>query len=88
MAEAMACGTPVISFDRGAAREVVADGKTGFIVDDFEEMIDAVGKIERIDPLDCRNHVAEHFNVERMVDDYIRLYEEILTDRTHLKAIG
>ena len=79
MPEAMACGTPVIVFDRGAASEVVADGVTGYLVHDVDEMVAAVKKLDRIDPRRCRQHVEQRFDVPRMVDDYLRLYELILS---------
>src|SRR3990167_10581218 len=68
MIEAMACGTPVIAFRRGAVPEVVADGKTGFIVGDEKEMIRAVQKVGEIDRAGCRRHVEEHFTNENMVE--------------------
>jgi len=78
MAEAMACGTPVIAFNRGAAPEVVRHGVTGFITNTVEEMADAVTKVERIMPSQCRKHVEQHFNVPRMADDYLAAYHRIL----------
>jgi len=48
MIEAMACGTPVIAFNRGSVREIVQDGRTGFMVDDMNEMVRAVKKINSI----------------------------------------
>lgn len=78
MPEALACGTPVVAFDRGAASEIMLDGVTGYLVHDADEMVAAVKKIDRIDPLRCRRHVEQHFDVPRMVDDYLRLYERIL----------
>ncbi|KKS38775.1 MAG: hypothetical protein A3G49_04675 [Candidatus Sungbacteria bacterium RIFCSPLOWO2_12_FULL_41_11] len=70
MTESMACGTPVIAFNRGSVPEVIVDGKTGFIVDTVEEMVKAVKKIDLIDRSDCRAHVEKKFSVEQMVDDY------------------
>ena len=68
MIEAMACGTPVAAFRRGAVPEVVVDGKTGFIVGDEKEMIRAVQKVGEIDRAACRRHVEEHFTNENMID--------------------
>jgi len=68
--EAMACGTPVISLHRGAAPEIIIDGKTGFVVHSIGEMGEAVGKIDQIKRKDCREHVAHMFAVEQMVDGY------------------
>ena len=54
MTEAMACGTPVIAFPKGSVPEVVADGETGFLVEDENEMAAAVGRLGEIDPARCR----------------------------------
>lgn len=68
MIEAMACGTPVIAFRHGAVPEVVVEGKTGFIVDDVEQMAQAVGKVGQIKREDCRKYVEDHFTPEKMLD--------------------
>jgi glycosyltransferase involved in cell wall biosynthesis len=87
MVEAMACGTPVIVFDHGAAPEVVLHGKTGFIVNSLDEMVEAVGEVHRIDRRLCREHAERHFDVPRMVDDYLAAYERILEmGRSVIKA--
>lgn len=78
MIEAMACGAPVIAFDRGAVREVMADGETGFIVEDVDGMVQALTKIDSIDRRRCREHVEHHFGVARMADDYLALYQRML----------
>lgn len=78
MAEAAACGTPVIAFRRGAAPEVVADGVTGYITDTVEEMAAAVDRVDGIRPADCRNWAMKNFHVDRMVRDYLAAYEMIL----------
>ncbi|MBI4322596.1 MAG: glycosyltransferase family 4 protein [Chloroflexi bacterium] len=78
MVEAMACGTPVISFNRGAAAELIADGETGYLVADVDGMVEAVRRLDSIDPSRCRQHVADHFDAARMVDGYVEVYERIL----------
>jgi glycosyltransferase involved in cell wall biosynthesis len=77
MAEAMGAGVPVIAYNRGSCKEVVADGKTGFIVENVNQAVEAVGKIEQIKPADCRKHVEENFSVEKMVEGYEKVYAEI-----------
>lgn len=63
--EAMACGTPVISFNRGAASEVIIDGKTGFIVETEAQMRDAVHAVNELNRQDCRDHVLAHFTTQK-----------------------
>ncbi len=78
MVEAMACGTPVIAFGRGSVPEVIKDGVTGYIVDTVEEMIEAVGKLDKIDPAKCREHVEQHFSPKQMADGYLEVFEKVL----------
>ncbi len=78
MAESMASGTPVIAFRRGAAPEVVDDEVTGFLVDDVRTMAEAVDRCAAIDPWTCRRRVVERFSVDRMVDSYLKLYQDYL----------
>ncbi len=81
MAEAMACGTPVIGFDRGSVSELVIDGKTGFVVP-YSSGIDglkkALSRIQTIKPIDCRQHVVKNFSTEKMIENYEKLYNEII----------
>ncbi len=77
MVEAMACGTPVIAFNRGAAPELIVDGETGFLVEDVDSMMEALGRIDTIEPDHCRQHVQANFDVPVMVEGYLRLYREI-----------
>jgi len=76
--ESMACGTPVIAFDRGSMPELIENDKHGFLVNTVDEAINAVAHIPKIDRADCRRHVERHFTVERMVREYIHVYERIL----------
>jgi len=78
MAEAMACGTPVIVFDRGSAKEIVKNGKTGFVVKNIDQAVKAIKKIGQIDRRNCRKRVEEKFSVKKMVDNYEKLYYNIL----------
>ena len=76
--ESMACGTPVIAFSKGAMPELIENGKSGFLVNNVDEAIEAVARIEDIDRADCRRRVERHFTIDRMVDDYIQVYETVL----------
>jgi glycosyltransferase involved in cell wall biosynthesis len=76
--ESMACGTPVIAFNRGAVPEIIVNGKTGFVVDSVDDMIEAVGLIDHIDPRECRRHVRHHFSITRMAHNYQELYHQII----------
>lgn len=78
MVEAMACGTPVLAFRKGSVPEVVAHGKTGFIVNSMKEMITAVGKVDKIDRLKCREHVKQYFSAEAMVNNYEAAYKNVI----------
>lgn len=78
MIEAMACGCPVIGFRRGSIPEIVKDGKTGFVVGDLEEMLEAILKIDTIDRQECRKYAIEHFHTDRMADGYEKIYRTIL----------
>jgi glycosyltransferase involved in cell wall biosynthesis len=76
MIESMACGTPVLATRYGAVPEVMEDGVGGYIVDDYREMIPLIDKASAIDPCVCRAYVEERFVPERMVEDYVAVYEQ------------
>jgi glycosyltransferase involved in cell wall biosynthesis len=80
-AEAMACGTPIISCPRGALPEIVRPGVDGFLINSVEEACDAVARLYEIDRANCRKRVEQHFSVPVVVDHYERLYEERVTGR-------
>jgi glycosyltransferase involved in cell wall biosynthesis len=84
--EAMACGTPVVGFRRGAFPEIVADRETGFIVDTIEEMALAVRDVDSISPEKCRARVELHFSSSRMAREYEALYRRVLTSKKRLAA--
>ncbi len=75
MAEAQAVGTPVISFRRGSAPEVIVDGKTGYLVNTFDEMVEKIPEAEYIDRAECRKNVEERFTIEKMVEGYTHAYQ-------------
>ena len=78
LVESMACGTPVIAFNKGAVPEIVVDGETGFVVDSMNAMIEAVGRIDSIDPRECRRHVTINFSITSMACKYSELYHQII----------
>jgi glycosyltransferase involved in cell wall biosynthesis len=75
--EALASGTPVIALRRGAMPEILIDGKTGFLCNTIQEMKDAIEKIDDIKPSDCRVN-AERFTIEKMTENYVSMYRDIL----------
>jgi glycosyltransferase involved in cell wall biosynthesis len=79
MIEAMACGTPVIAFDRGSVPEVIDDGVTGFVVDTVEQAATAVLRAVALDRAGVRATFERRFTAERMARDYLTLYRR-LTD--------
>jgi len=76
--ESMACGTPVVAYRKGSMLEVVDEGVTGRLVDTVDEAVAAVGGIGGIDRGGCRARTRERFGADRMVDDYLRIYREIV----------
>ncbi len=82
MIEAMACGTPVLAFPEGAAPEVVTDGTTGFLCEDEEAMVEAIGRLGELNRQDCRMAVEGYFSTRRMVADHIELFESMLSGAT------
>ncbi len=74
MVEAMACGTPVIGFERGSVSEVVDEGITGFKVDTKEEMIKAIAKVHTIDRAECRRSALAKYDISVIANDYLSLF--------------
>lgn len=76
--EAMACGTPVVAHSRGSMPEIVRHGTNGFLVSDIGEAVAAIGAVDGLDRERVRRSVVDHFDVARMVDEYLTLYERVL----------
>lgn len=76
--EAMACGTPVIAFRRGALAQIIADGETGFLVDSVQDMAWAIARADEISSEACRARVAAGYSHATMLDGYERLYREVV----------
>jgi glycosyltransferase involved in cell wall biosynthesis len=80
MAEAMACGTPVVACPRGAAPELIRDGETGYLRADVAELARAVESCGSIEPKACRDHVRSRFDVEVMVSGYEAVYRRAIQE--------
>lgn len=78
MIESLATGTPVVAFRRGSVPEVIEHGRTGFVVDTVDEMVEAVKHVGDIDPAECRRAVTERFGTETFVDAHEAAYERML----------
>lgn len=78
MIEALACGTPVIAWPRGAVPEIIDPGKTGFIVEEIDQAVQAVEKLQNIDRKQCRQVFEEKFSAKRMAEDYLRIYQKLI----------
>lgn len=78
LVESMACGTPVVAFNRGSMPEIIRDGETGYIVEDIEDAINAVASISSINRSTCRADVKKRFSNTRMARDYVHVYDTIL----------
>jgi glycosyltransferase involved in cell wall biosynthesis len=74
MIEALACGTPVIAFPEGAAREIVIDGRNGVLVADETEMAAAIANLGGFDPLECRESARARYDIATVVDGYETVY--------------
>lgn len=81
LAEALACGTPVIAMRGGAVEEVLVDGHCGFICDSLEQMTAAVARLTEIDRAACRRRVERCFSAQVMADGYERIYRRVVAER-------
>ena len=87
MIEAMACGTPVVAWNRGSVPEVIDQGRTGFVVNSMAEAIRAVKKVPSLSRGRCRESFEKRFTADRMAQDYLRIYR-LLRDRDDKAASG
>ncbi|HWR39915.1 MAG TPA: glycosyltransferase family 4 protein [Patescibacteria group bacterium] len=76
--EAMACGTPVLAFNKGSMPEIIQDGVNGFLVSTVDEMVSKLAAVADISRAGCRQTVEARFTRETMVQQYIEVYQEIL----------
>ncbi|NES95094.1 MAG: glycosyltransferase family 4 protein [Desertifilum sp. SIO1I2] len=86
MVESMASGTPVIGMRMGSAPEVIAHGQTGFLCDNIEEAIAAIDQVSQLNRHHCREHVQNYFSVQKMVDGYEAVYQQLLAERFSLNG--
>ncbi len=75
MAEALACGTPVIAFRRGAAPEIIRDGIDGWLVDSQDDMVAAIGQLSSLNRAACRQRVEQEFTTQVVAARYLTLYQ-------------
>ena len=86
MLEAMACGTPVVAYHRGAVPEVVRHGETGFVVHSYQELKNCLKRVSDIEPERCREHVEQNFSRDAMVSSYLELYRSQVERKTPMVA--
>jgi len=88
MIESMACGTPVIAFGAGSVPEVVEPGVTGFIVDDEDAAVAAVGHLPQLSRTRVRERFEERFTARRMATEYLDVYRELMREESpHLRLV-
>ncbi len=72
----MACGTPVIAYPKGGAKEIVKNNKTGFLVKNVNEMANAIKLIDKVSRAECRERVKKYFSLEKMLDGYEKIIKK------------
>lgn len=83
MAEALAAGTPVISFDNGAAAEIIENNRSGFIVSTVDEMVSKIKQIDTVDRKKCRQRAEDFFSQESMTAAYLQVFEDLVKKNHH-----
>lgn len=86
--ESMACGTPVVAFGLGSIPEIIQDGKTGFVVKNVDEMVEAVKKIDQIDRAACRRYSISNYGARRMAEGYLEIYKKLVKEHQAKKKVG
>lgn len=86
--EALACGTPVITYRHGSFPEMIDDGRTGFLCRDIDEMVDAATQVPSLDRRECRSAFEQRFTVERMAAEYVQVYDELLHEGAVLPRVS
>jgi glycosyltransferase involved in cell wall biosynthesis len=81
MIESMACGTPVVAYDGGSVSEVMEHGVTGFIVNEIEQAVEAVGRVRDLSRAGCREFFEKRFTSSRMASDYVDVYMRLADPR-------
>jgi glycosyltransferase involved in cell wall biosynthesis len=84
MIEAMACGTPVLAFERGSVPEIIKDGRTGIIVRSEDEAVRSLHRLLSLDRGIVRQEFEQRFSAQRMARDHVRLYQKLLKDARRL----
>jgi glycosyltransferase involved in cell wall biosynthesis len=87
MIEAMACGTPVIGFPNGSVPEIIRDGVCGFLVNNVDEAVQAVQRLDEIDRHKCRQYFELNFTDERMAHDYLNIYQRLVHEKSGSVAV-
>ena len=78
--EALACGTPIVAYHRGSVPEIVEEGVNGFVCRDLDEMVTAIGRVGRLDRRQCRSTFERRFTRQRMVQEYLKIYESVVQE--------
>ena len=78
MIEALACGTPVLSFAEGAAPEIVDHGRSGFLCADEDDMVRPIARVPSLDRAEVPGRVEAAFTADRMVRDHLALYRQLV----------
>jgi glycosyltransferase involved in cell wall biosynthesis len=88
MIESMACGTPVIAYNRGSVPEIIDEALTGFIVEDETSAVAAVGRLAGMDRTAIRKQFETRFTARRMALDYVATYRSMMEHRVSLRLVS